>query len=56
VADAVALKSRHGFSGFPVTESGESGSRLLGLITERDFDFVEYEAYETAISEVSHPA
>lgn len=30
----------HGFSGFPVTESGRKGSRLIGLITGRDIDFI----------------
>ena len=29
-----------GFSGFPVTENGKLGSRLIGIITKRDFDLV----------------
>eukprot|EP00927_Polykrikos_kofoidii_P010276 TRINITY_DN14349_c0_g1_i1.p1 TRINITY_DN14349_c0_g1~~TRINITY_DN14349_c0_g1_i1.p1 ORF type:complete len:565 (-),score=83.91 TRINITY_DN14349_c0_g1_i1:382-2028(-) len=31
---------RCGFTGFPVTEDGRIGSRLLGLVTKRDTDFV----------------
>jgi len=36
-----ALRGKHGFTGFPVTEDGSMGSRLLGLVTKRDTDFVE---------------
>lgn len=35
-----ALREQCGFSGFPVTEDGRMGSRLVGLITKRDTDFV----------------
>lgn len=34
------LRSKCGFSGFPVTEDGHMGTRLLGLVTKRDCDFV----------------
>jgi len=34
-----ALKAKFGFSGFPVTEDGKMGSKLLGMITNRDIDF-----------------
>jgi IMP dehydrogenase len=30
-----------GFTGFPVTEDGRMGSKLLGLVTKRDTDFVQ---------------
>jgi len=30
-----------GFTGFPVTQDGKMGSRLLGLVTKRDADFVQ---------------
>jgi IMP dehydrogenase len=30
-----------GFTGFPVTQDGKMGSKLLGLVTERDTDFVQ---------------
>jgi IMP dehydrogenase len=39
VADVAGLREHHGFSGFPVTENGEMGSRLLGMVTSRDVDF-----------------
>jgi len=35
-----ALRVKCGFSGFPVTEDGKMGSRLLGLVSKRDTDFV----------------
>eukprot|EP00927_Polykrikos_kofoidii_P002640 TRINITY_DN11060_c0_g1_i1.p1 TRINITY_DN11060_c0_g1~~TRINITY_DN11060_c0_g1_i1.p1 ORF type:complete len:581 (-),score=92.51 TRINITY_DN11060_c0_g1_i1:171-1823(-) len=34
------LRLTSGFSCFPVTEDGRVGSRLLGLVTKRDTDFV----------------
>jgi len=33
------LRASTGFTGFPVTEDGQMGSRLLGLVTKRDTDF-----------------
>lgn len=30
------LKSKLGFTGFPVTEGGQMGRPLLGLVTKRD--------------------
>ena len=29
-----------GFTGFPVTENGQMGAKLMGLVTKRDTDFV----------------
>lgn len=34
------LKARQSFSGCPITEDGKIGSRLLGIVTKRDIDFV----------------
>jgi len=34
------LKSKLGFTGFPVTENGQMGRPLLGLVTKRDTDFI----------------
>ncbi|CAK9014840.1 unnamed protein product [Durusdinium trenchii] len=36
-----ALKQKLGFTGFPVTDSGRMGAKLLGLVTKRDCDFIE---------------
>jgi IMP dehydrogenase len=33
------LREKYGFSGFPITEDGRIGSKLLGIITNRDIDF-----------------
>lgn len=38
--DLEALRMKSGFTGFPVTEDGRMGSKLLGLVTKRDTDFV----------------
>jgi IMP dehydrogenase len=34
------IKRKYGFSGCPVTESGKLHSKLLGIVTTRDHDFV----------------
>merc|ERR1712048_397546 len=34
------LREQCGFSGFPVTEDGKVGSKLVGMVTKRDTDFV----------------
>lgn len=40
VQDALDIKSRYGFMGIPVTESGGMFSKLLGIVTNRDVEFV----------------
>eukprot|EP00929_Paragymnodinium_shiwhaense_P102969 TRINITY_DN6622_c0_g2_i2.p1 TRINITY_DN6622_c0_g2~~TRINITY_DN6622_c0_g2_i2.p1 ORF type:complete len:524 (-),score=131.33 TRINITY_DN6622_c0_g2_i2:628-2199(-) len=40
IAELDDLSRKCGFKGFPVTEDGNMGSRLLGLIAKRDTDFV----------------
>jgi IMP dehydrogenase len=40
VADIDRIKERYGFAGIPVTEDGKMGSKLLGIVTNRDTDFV----------------
>lgn len=41
LAELDGLIASCGFSGFPVTEDGKVGSKLLGLVTRRDTDFVQ---------------
>ncbi|KAG6179972.1 hypothetical protein E4U48_007454 [Claviceps purpurea] len=46
VGEAKALKEKWGFGGFPVTEDGKLGSKLLGIVTNRDLQFED----DTAVS------
>jgi IMP dehydrogenase len=41
LSDLEKLRAQYGFSGFPVTEDGQVGSRLVGLVTKRDTDFIQ---------------
>eukprot|EP00435_Cladocopium_sp_Y103_P055649 s678_g18.t1 len=47
------LKSKLGFTGFPVTAGGKMGQPLLGLVTKRDTDFVTNR--NTRLSEIMTP-
>lgn len=40
VRDALDIKSRFGFMGIPITESGGMNSKLQGIVTNRDIEFV----------------
>lgn len=40
-ADVDILKEKHGYSGIPITENGKLGSKLVGIVTNRDVDYVE---------------
>ncbi|KFH43491.1 Inosine-5'-monophosphate dehydrogenase-like protein [Hapsidospora chrysogenum ATCC 11550] len=42
VGEARDLKEKWGFGGFPVTEDGKLGSKLLGIVTNRDLQFEEH--------------
>lgn len=39
VLDVDNIKVEHGFSGIPITEDGTLGSKLVGIVTNRDIDF-----------------
>ena len=53
VRDIVDAKQKYGFSGIPVTANGHMGGKLVGLVTQRDVDFLLAEQYHTPIAEVS---
>ena len=52
VADVAGAKTNFGFSGIPVTDTGEMGGRLIGLVTQRDVDFLSADEHSLLISEV----
>ncbi|MGR3295116.1 MAG: IMP dehydrogenase [Candidatus Bathyanammoxibius sp.] len=41
IADVRRIKKTFGFSGIPITEDGTLGSRLVGIVTQRDTSFEE---------------
>jgi IMP dehydrogenase len=41
IADVDVLKERLGYSGFPITVDGTMGSKLVGIVTNRDMDYVD---------------
>jgi IMP dehydrogenase len=40
IADILDIKRKYGFSGVPITQAGTMGSKLVGIVTNRDIDFV----------------
>ena len=52
VEDVLKLKLKNGFCGFPVTLSGTLGSKLLGMVTSRDVDFLPESSYNHEISSI----
>lgn len=41
-----------GFSGIPITADGNMGSRLLGIVTSRDIDFVSQANWDMKLHDV----
>ena len=53
VADVIKAKTRYGFSGIPITENGNMCEKLVGLVTQRDVDFLPVQEHSKPLSEVS---
>lgn len=41
VGDVLEARRKNGFTGYPITENGKLGGKLLGIVTSRDIDFRE---------------
>ena len=41
IADVDKLKEKFGYSGIPITVDGKLGSKLVGIVTNRDVDYIE---------------
>lgn len=41
IADVDALREKFGYSGVPITVDGKMGSKLVGIVTVRDIDYIE---------------
>ncbi|GAB1603343.1 inosine-5'-monophosphate dehydrogenase 1b-like isoform X2 [Argonauta hians] len=52
VFDVVQAKKKFGFSGIPITEKGSMGQKLVGLVTQRDVDFLTPDQYHTKLNDV----
>ncbi|CAL1299299.1 unnamed protein product [Larinioides sclopetarius] len=50
--DVIEVKKTKGFAGVPITENGEIGGVLVGIVTSRDIDFMGEDMYEMPLSEV----
>lgn len=40
VSDVLEVKKKFGFCGIPITQDGKMNSKLLGMVTRRDIDFL----------------
>mmetsp|Transcript_21221 Transcript_21221/g.51934 ORF Transcript_21221/g.51934 Transcript_21221/m.51934 type:complete len:550 (+) Transcript_21221:67-1716(+) len=54
ISDVDLIKAQYGFCGIPITQNGKLGSKLLGLVSAADIDFVEDR--DTPVEQVMRPA
>ena len=50
VKDIIKIKETLGYSGIPITETGKIGGKLVGIVSQRDTDFIDN--YETTIKDI----
>ncbi|XP_059179454.1 inosine-5'-monophosphate dehydrogenase 1-like isoform X4 [Physella acuta] len=55
VGDVVSAKKLYGFSGIPITVNGHMGEKLVGLVTQRDIDFLAHSEHSTCLADVMTP-
>lgn len=56
VSDVYDIKCKKGFSGIPITDNGQIGGKLLGIVTARDIDFVPDDKLDQPIENVMTPS
>lgn len=52
VEDVINIHKKFGFSGLPVTDTGKVRGLLVGIVTNRDIDFIQEKDYQQLVSEV----
>lgn len=52
IEDVMTAKKNYGFSGIPITAQGNMGDLLVGLVTQRDIDFLTEDQYSIPLDQV----